>query len=99
LLAGSKHIPAAEWRNNRRIEDATTAKTRAKSSLCTNWIFSGDCQKTGPLQITVFNTALWSDLCLCYAEHTARSQVDRVAKAKAGPSIALQHHLCVCATC
>jgi len=51
LLAGSKHIPAAEWRNNRRTEDATTAKTRAKFSLCTNWIFSGD--KTCLLLMTV----------------------------------------------
>jgi len=51
LLAGSKHIPAAEWRNKRRTEDATTAKTRAKFSLCTNWIFSGD--KTRLSDITV----------------------------------------------
>jgi len=97
LLAGSKHIPAAEWRNNRRTEDATTAKTRAKFSLCTNWIFSGD--KTHLFHLTVRNPPLCSDLCLCFAEHTARSQVDRMAKAKAGPLTALQAHLRMCHLC
>ncbi len=97
LLAGSKHIPAAEWRNNRRTEDATTAKTRAKFSLCTNWIFPGD--KTRLIHLTVQNPPLCSDLCLRCAEHTARGQVDRMAKAKAGPLTALRAHLCMRVVC